>query len=105
MSVLIAATGTAVADSPTDSDPTVKNDPDKPMIKKHIQQVIPKVTYCYERQLLAEPKLAGTVTVKFTIEANGKVTSATGSGLHPTFDACVAQVIDRKSTRLNSSHD
>jgi TonB family protein len=93
VSVLIATAGTAVADSPTDPDPVVKNDPDKPMIKKHIRQVIPKITYCYERQLLAQPKLAGTVTVKFTIEADGKVSAATGSGLHQTVDACVADVI------------
>jgi TonB family protein len=55
--------------------------------------VLPKITYRYEKQLLSQPMLAGTVTVKFTIEPDGKVSAATGSGLHKAVDACVADVI------------
>jgi hypothetical protein len=43
--------------------------------------------------LLEKPALAGTVTAKFMIDADGHVTSSAASGLDPKVGSCVAQVI------------
>ncbi len=42
------------------------------VIKRHIQQI----QYCYERELPANPKLAGKIVVNFTIEADGRVSTS-----------------------------
>jgi hypothetical protein len=49
--------------------------------------------YCYERQLLAKPALAGVVSVQFLINSDGTVHSATAAGVDPDVATCVAGVI------------
>jgi TonB family protein len=44
----------------------------KKVIKKHYNQY----KYCYEKQLVQNPKLEGKVTLKFVIAADGKVSEA-----------------------------
>lgn len=67
-----------------------------PMTKDQIRQVMqanqPRVRYCYERELLRNPHLAGLVVVKLVIRADGRVASAVvaHSTLH---DAAVEQCI------------
>jgi hypothetical protein len=78
-------------------------DDDRVMIRRNIKRQISAIQSCYEQQLVAEPDLAGTVAVKLTIAADGKVLAATGSGLQADVDACVANVVksiqfDRPST-------
>src|SRR5688572_7758518 len=66
---------------------------DKPGIRGVVKQHIPKITYCYEKQLLVKPNLAGTTLVSFTIAPDGTVSAATGSGFDADVDACVASVV------------
>src|SRR5262249_39716341 len=71
---------------------TSGGDPDKAMIRSFIRAKQGTLQYCYERELLAQPGSAGTVIVKFTIEAEGKVSAATAGGLAKV-GTCVAEVI------------
>ncbi|MCB0420895.1 MAG: AgmX/PglI C-terminal domain-containing protein [Bdellovibrionales bacterium] len=48
---------------------------EKDVIAKVIAQNLGQITYCYERQLSANPELYGKVLVKFTIGATGSVTT------------------------------
>src|SRR6185503_5387964 len=53
--------------------PTITGDLDKAIVRRYIKRNIAKITYCYEKQLLAKPGLAGTVSTQFFISPNGKV--------------------------------
>lgn len=66
---------------------------DKASIRAVVRTHISEITLCYEKQLLASPGLAGTTTVKFTIDPNGTVSASTGAGFDPKVDTCVADVV------------
>ena len=72
--------------------PTADAGLDKAIIRRYIKRNIQKIQYCYEKELLANPSLTGTVRMKFTIGVDGIVTSSSGSGMAPV-DGCVATVI------------
>ncbi len=52
-----------------------------------------RLTYCYEKWLLAEPSLAGTVTLTFTIAPTGAVTAASTEGVSREVGACMAEAV------------
>jgi len=67
---------------------------DKAIIRRYVKRNIQKIQYCYEKELLNDLKLAGTVTAKFTIEADGTVTAASASGMgNTTVEDCIAKTI------------
>jgi hypothetical protein len=73
---------------------TQTGDLDKAIIRRYIRRNLQKIQYCYEKELLALPKLQGTVTAQFTIGSSGVVTSSTGSGIqNPNVESCIAGVI------------
>jgi outer membrane biosynthesis protein TonB len=78
-----------------DSQPTATAtvDPDKLMIRRVIRLHIQPIQYCYEQRLLEHPELAGTVEVKFTLDADGKAHNSTASGFDAQVASCVAAVI------------
>lgn len=65
---------------------------DKAIIRRYIKRNLQKIQSCYDKELLASPGLAGTVTVTFEIGVDGGVASSIGTGL-ANVDACVAGVI------------
>ena len=73
-------------------DPNAQAGLDKAIIRRYIKRNVQKIQYCYEKELISNPQLAGTVTVRFTIGADGVVSQSTGHGMPPV-DACVANVI------------
>jgi hypothetical protein len=73
--------------------PSAEGDLDKAIIRRYIKRNIQKIQYCYEKQLLAKPTLAGTVSAQFFITPNGSVAQSNGSGLDPDVASCVAEVI------------
>jgi len=73
--------------------PNTQGDLDKAIIRRYIKRNIQKLTYCYEKQLLTKPGLAGTVSTQFFIAPNGTVTSSQASGVDPEVADCVAGVI------------
>src|SRR3569623_881220 len=73
--------------------PNAQGDLDKAIIRRYIKRNIQKITYCYEKQLLAKPGLAGTVSTQFFITPSGIVATASGSGVDPEVANCGADVI------------
>ncbi len=67
---------------------------DKNIIRRYVRQRINAIRYCYEKQLVREPTLAGTVTTRFTIQSTGVVSEVTADGLgRPAVESCIAGVI------------
>jgi pSer/pThr/pTyr-binding forkhead associated (FHA) protein len=73
--------------------PSAVGDLDKAIIRRYIKRNIAKITYCYEKQLLAKPGLQGTVSTQFFISPNGTVASANASGVDGEVASCVAGVL------------
>jgi hypothetical protein len=48
---------------------------DKQMIRTRIQYAMPRLTHCYERELLRNPKLVGDSTLSFSIQPSGMVSN------------------------------
>jgi hypothetical protein len=84
---------TAAVPTVSIGQPNAQGDLDKAIIRRYIKRNIQKITYCYEKQLLAKPGLSGTVQTQFFITPNGNVASASGSGVDPEVANCVADVI------------
>jgi hypothetical protein len=67
---------------------------DKEVIRRPIRREISKITRCYDKQLLANPKLGeGRINVDFSIATSGKVIDATATGFDTAVAECVAAVI------------
>ena len=69
--------------------PTVKGELDKDIVRRVFRRHQNELRYCYEMQLTRNPKLQGLLVVKLVIDADGKVTSASSSGVHKDVEACV----------------
>lgn len=72
---------------------TVEGDLDKNIVRRYIRRSLTKISYCYEKQLADNAKLAGTVTTKFTITGIGAVHDVTAEGVDPKVSDCVKAVI------------
>lgn len=83
----------AAVPKPTIGTPSSVGDLDPYIIRRYIKRNIAKISYCYERELLARPGIAGSVRISFFISPQGTVKSSTGSGFDPTVANCVADVI------------
>ncbi|MBL8909624.1 MAG: AgmX/PglI C-terminal domain-containing protein [Archangium sp.] len=76
---------------------TPKADPeatslDRNAILAGVRSVSPRARACYEKALVKQPKLKGTLTVTFVIGANGRVSTASGSGFpDSTVTECVSK--------------
>ncbi len=66
---------------------------DKAVIRRYIRRNLQKIQYCYEKELLAKPSIAGTITTQFVIGPDGSVQSVTAKGMDPVVASCVAGVI------------
>lgn len=73
--------------------PVVEGDLDRAIVRRYLRRNIQKLTYCYEKELLAKPALEGTVTASFTILDSGSVSGATAGGVDPAVSSCVTAVI------------
>lgn len=73
--------------------PIVSDGLDREFIQRTVRKHRKEVKYCYEQELIKNHKLAGKLTVSFTIAANGNVAAAvpTGSTLgNAAIGRCVA---------------
>jgi hypothetical protein len=73
--------------------PNAQGDLDKAIIRRYIKRNVQKILYCYEKELLSSPDLAGTVSTQFFITPHGTVAQSSGSGVSPRVSSCVAGVI------------
>lgn len=72
---------------------TASGDLDKNIIRRYIRRKLPRIKYCYEKQLLVKPKLSGTVNTQFQISPQGTVLNSTAKGVADDVSSCVAGVI------------
>jgi hypothetical protein len=70
-------------------------------IRRTVRRQLAKITYCYEKQLLSDRRLAGTVLTHFVIAADGHVAVATAAGVAPAVSSCIAGVI--RAVRFRAS--
>jgi hypothetical protein len=82
-----------VPKGPTIGEVKISGDLDKAIIRRYIMRSYNKISYCYEKQLLANPTLEGTVKIQFFISPDGSVTSSNGEGMNDDVSSCVAGVI------------
>jgi len=68
-------------------------DLDKAIIRRYIQRNKRKIKNCYDRQLLVNSNLKGTVRSSFTIMPAGNVINSTATGVSGSVSSCVAMVI------------
>jgi hypothetical protein len=66
---------------------------DEALIRRYVKRSLSKISYCYEKELLAKPGLEGTVVALFTISASGNVIESRASGVDPEVSSCIADVI------------
>lgn len=63
------------------------------VVRRYLKRNLHHLSYCYERELLSRPGLAGDLTLRFTIGAAGKVTAADATGDLPTVAPCVRDAV------------
>ena len=93
--------GRGVAVTRSASTPMVKignavatGDLDKDLIRRSIRQQLTAIRHCYQKALVRQHDLAGTVTASFTIDPDGRVTGSSADGIEdPVLERCVAGVI------------
>jgi hypothetical protein len=73
--------------------PSVKGKLGSASVKKALAAHVSDLRDCYDNARKDSPKLAGTVTITFTV-ADGKVTASSGAGVDDDLANCVAGVID-----------
>jgi hypothetical protein len=66
---------------------------DKSIVRRYVKRALPKIQFCYEKELLASPQLAGEVTTSFLIGLDGKVQESNASGVSVAVASCVNEVI------------
>jgi len=72
---------------------TGSGDLDQATIRRYIKRNIEKLSYCYEREMLAHPGIEGTISAHFFITPLGSVTGSMATGFDPTVAKCVGDVI------------
>jgi len=68
-------------------------DLDKAYIRRFVKHELPKLEACYDTALAKQPTLAGTIDTHFRIEASGKVSTCTATGVDADLASCVVGVI------------
>ena len=69
-------------------------DLDKNIIRRYIRRKLPRIQYCYEKELQVKPSLVGTVVTQFQISPQGVVQGATAGGMgDKSVEDCVADAI------------
>lgn len=67
----------------------VAGDLDTTVVRRNMRQHLPKLQFCFEKQLIVNPQLAGgEVEVAFAIQPAGTVASPTASGIDAKLASC-----------------
>ncbi len=74
--------------------PVVTGPLDKEIVRRYLKRNLGRFTYCYEKQLLVEANLKGTLKAAYTITPEGKVTAAGTMGVEGEVAACTKRVLE-----------
>jgi Ca-activated chloride channel family protein len=91
----VVSSKTVTVPTVTIGHPIARGELDKAIIRRYVKRHLQKITYCYEKQLLINPTLAGSVKSEFIIDGDtGRVIGVATTGLgDKEVEACIAQVI------------
>ncbi len=79
--------------APRMGSPVTDGSLDKSVIRRYVRRKLPQVKHCYEKQVLVNSQLEGTVATNFLIGPDGSVKSSSASGVSPKVSTCVASVM------------
>ncbi len=66
---------------------------DKTVLQRYVRRQFARIRYCYEKELVHDPSLSGTIEVLMSINERGEVTSAKASGMgSEDVESCVAKI-------------
>lgn len=82
-----------VPDNVKIGDPETDGELDASIIRRYIRRKLAQIQYCYERELLAQSTLGGTVNVEFIITGKGGVVATKSKGVSPGLATCVGDVV------------
>ena len=68
---------------------------DRDVVRRALRRHLAHIRYCYEKRLLAAPTLAGTLLLRFDVDAAGAASAASATGLDDEVASCVVAVIQR----------
>jgi hypothetical protein len=72
----------------------VEGELSKDIIRRYIKRQLPRIQHCYQRTLLVNSGVEGTVNTSFVISAQGAVLSSTASGIGDAeLEGCIAGVV------------
>jgi hypothetical protein len=81
------------------TEPTITNvdgkKVDAPMVKRYLRRDTMKYRYCYEKRLLVEPGLRGTLTLAFHVLPDGRVVEVRVEGVDNEIENCAAAILRR----------
>lgn len=81
----------------TSSAPIVPDDSPRDLNRATVQRLVnlhrTQLTECYDRRLLVDPTITGTVTARYQITPEGSVTSLTVTGMDKQVSDCIAHVV------------
>ncbi|MBL0212931.1 MAG: AgmX/PglI C-terminal domain-containing protein [Myxococcales bacterium] len=60
------------------------------IVRRVVMSRVGVVRFCYEKQLTVDPAIAGLLVAKLAIGGDGKVVSATATGVDPSVASCIA---------------
>lgn len=75
-------------------DPIILGAIDKSTVERIVNQYLPQIKYCYEKELSKNPHLFGKVVVKFVIDKDGSVSSAITKATtlnNATVETCICE--------------
>jgi hypothetical protein len=72
-----------------------QGDPDVgAVVQRYIKQYKDQIGYCYEKALLGNPDLEGTVNVSFLLASSGAVLGVDAQGVDGEVDSCIKGVVE-----------
>jgi hypothetical protein len=79
-------------------DPIVKSaggKVDKVIVKRYLRRELNKFRYCYERSLVVNPEVRGTLSIQFRVLPDGTLTGVRVEGIANDVENCVAAFVRR----------
>jgi hypothetical protein len=75
--------------------PTITGDLGADLVRRYLKRNLTRITGCYQSALADEPGLQGTVTISFTITADGSVSASEATGLSTEVATCIAAAVKK----------
>jgi hypothetical protein len=78
--------------------PVIHGALDRELVRRVVRRHLNEVRFCYERELVGHPELAGRLVVQFVIGGDGRVVSAVGQSSTlgaPELEGCIVSAVRR----------